>query len=142
MWVAPDGAVQGTLGFPADPFATDKDFMDITGRVTSWSPPALELEGIGRPETGTEKLDYKYQVSVAPTYPDADRQRPALVGTVLRAKPHGDATAGFTASLVAVKRDFLRPKDIAGVALIPDAINMFASRHHRRCGGWACVSYS
>jgi len=68
---------------------------------------------------------------VAPTFPDADRQRPGLVGTVLRAKPHGTAAAGFTASLVAVKRDFLRPKDIAGVALIPDAIDMMASRGHR-----------
>lgn len=131
LWVAPDGVVQGTLGFPADPFATDKDFMDITGRVTSWSLPALELEGIGRSETGTEEFDYKYQVSVAPTFPDADRQRPGLVGTVLRAKPHGTAAAGFTASLVAVKRDFSRPKDIAGVALIPDAIDMMASRGHR-----------
>jgi hypothetical protein len=131
LYVAPDGAIRGTLAFPADPLADAKDFMDVTGRVTGWSPLTVELEGGGRSGTGTELFDYKYQGSLAPTYPDAVRQRPALVGTVLRAKPHGTAAAGFTASFVAVKRDFLPPKQIPGVALIPDAINMLASRHHR-----------
>ncbi|MGH3921836.1 MAG: hypothetical protein ACRDTT_02990 [Pseudonocardiaceae bacterium] len=131
LWVAADGSVQGTLGFPADPLANQKDFMDITGRVTGWSPPALELEGLGRPETGTEEFDYKYQTELGPTFPEADRQRSALLGTVLRAKPHGTAPAGVTASFVAVKRDFLEPKQIPGVALIPDAIDMLASRRHR-----------
>lgn len=129
--VAADGSIQGTLGFPADPLASQKEFMDITGRVTSWSPPAVELEGLGRPETATEELDYKYQASLAPSFPDAVGQRPALVGTVMRAKAHDSAPAGFSASLIAVKRDFLRPKDLPGAALIPDAIAMFASRGHR-----------
>lgn len=131
LWVAPDGSIQGTLGFPADPLAIEKDFMDVTGRVTDWSPPTLELEGLGRPGSGTEAFDYKYQVSLAPSLPNAERQRSALVGTVMRAKPHDDAPAGFTASVIAVKRDFLRPKDIPGVALIPEAIAMLASRRHR-----------
>src|SRR5215218_7315425 len=131
VWLAADGSIQGTLAFPADPLESEKDFMDITGRVTSWSPPAVELHGIGRAETGTEAFDYRYQASLAPSFPDADGQRPALVGTVIRAKPHDSAPAGFTASLIAVKRDFLRPKDIPGVALLPDAIAMLASRRHR-----------
>ncbi len=99
LWVAPDGVIQGTLGCPADPLANEKDFMDVTGRVTSWLPPAVELEGLGRPETGTEAFDYKYQAILAPSFPDADDQRPALVGTVMRAKPHDSAPASFTASL-------------------------------------------
>jgi hypothetical protein len=131
LYVAPDGAIRGTLAFPSDPLAGAKDFMDITGRVTDWSPPTVELEGVGRSGTGTESFDYKYQGSLAPTYPDAVRQRPVFVGTVLRAKPHGTAAAGFTASFVAVKRDFLPPKQIPGVALIPEAIEMLASRRHR-----------
>jgi hypothetical protein len=49
MYVAPDGAISGTLAFPADPFAQTKDFMDVTGRVTSWSPPTVEFEAVGRP---------------------------------------------------------------------------------------------
>jgi hypothetical protein len=131
LWVAPDGTVQGTLAFPAAALATEKDFMDITGRVTNWTPPTIELTGLGRPETGTAEFDYRYQGTLAPTFTDAVNQRPAFVGTVLRAKPHGAAQAGFTASFVAVKRDFLRPKDIPGVALIPEAVTMLATRRHR-----------
>jgi hypothetical protein len=91
LWVAPDGSIQGTLGFPAAPLASEKAFMDVTGRVTSWSPPAVELEGLGRTGTGTEAFDYRYQAILAPTFPDAAGQRPAFVGTVLRAKPHDGA---------------------------------------------------
>jgi hypothetical protein len=131
LYVAPDGVIKGTLAFHTDPLASTKDFMDITGRVTAWTPPTIELEGLGRPGTATDSFDYKYQGSLAPAYPDAVRQRPAFVGTVLRAKPHGNAPAGFTASFVAVKRDFLPPKQIPGVALIPEAIDMLASRSHR-----------
>lgn len=131
LYAAPDGAITGTLAFPADPFATTKEFMDVTGRVTHWSPLTVDLNGVGRPETGTESFDYEYQASLAPAYPDATRQRPALVGTVLRAKPHGSAPAGFTASFIAVERDFLSPRQIDGVALIPEAIEMLASRRHR-----------
>ena len=131
LWIAPDGVIQGTLAFPADPLASEKEFMDVTGQVVAWSPPAVELRGLGRPGTGTEAFDYKYLANLAPTFPDARGQRQALVGTVMRAEPHNGAPAGFTASLIAVKRDFLRPKDIPGVALIPDAVAMLASRRHR-----------
>jgi hypothetical protein len=131
VWVAPDGAIRGTLAFPADALAVEKEFMDISGRVTSWSPVAVEFEGIGRPETGTAEFDYKYQATLAPAYPDAVGQRPALVGTVMRAKQHGTAAAGFTATMVAVRRDFLAPRQIPQVALIPEAIEMLASRRHR-----------
>lgn len=44
LWVAADGGIRGTLGFPADPLAPEKDFTDITGRVTSWAPVSIELE--------------------------------------------------------------------------------------------------
>jgi hypothetical protein len=131
LFVAPDGTISGTLAFPADPFEDEKDFLDVTGRVTSWSPASLELTGVGRQGTATEAFHYTYQGSLAPSFLAADRQRSALIGTVLRAKPHGSAPAGFTASFVAVKRDFLPPKQIEGAALIPEAISMFASRSHR-----------
>lgn len=131
LFASPDGSVQGTLAFPPAPLAAEKDFMDVTGRVTGWSPLAVELEGVGRPETGTADFDYRYQGVMAPTFGEALNQRAALVGTVLRAKPHGSAQAGFTASFVAVKRDYLRPRTIPGVALIPEAVTMLASRRHR-----------
>lgn len=131
LWVAPDGSIQGTLGFPADPVAPQKTFMDLSGRVTQWSLPDLELHGVGRPETPTQGFDYEYRASLAPSFPDADGQRLALVGTVLRAKPHDSAPSRVTASIVAVKRDFLRPRDIPEVRLIPEAVAMLASRRHR-----------
>jgi hypothetical protein len=96
--VAQDGAVTGTLGFGGDAF------MDMTGSVTDGSPPKLELEGVGRPGTGTADFDYKYTAYPAPTFTDAVNQRPCLVGTVMRAKPHDGAPAGATASFIAVRR--------------------------------------
>jgi hypothetical protein len=131
LWVAPDGRIRGTLGFPADPLGPEKDFMDVTGRVTSWEPVSIELAGLGRPGSGTADFDYRYQVTIAPSFADAVRQRAAFVGSVLRAKPHGTAQAGATASIVAVRRDFLPPRGIPGVALHPDAVTMLASRRHR-----------
>jgi hypothetical protein len=131
LWVAADGQIRGTLGFPADPLAAEKDFMDVTGRVTGWAPVSIELEGVGRPGTGTTDFDYKHQATIAPSFADAIGQRPAFVGTVLRAKPHGTAQAGFTATTIAVRRDFLPARDIPGAALIPEAIAMLASRRHR-----------
>ena len=103
--VGQDGAVTGTLAFPADPGASNRAFMDMTGRATDGSPPALDLEGIGRPGTGTADFDYKYLAYPAPTFSAAVDQRPALIGTVMRAKPHGGAPAGFTTSFIAVRRD-------------------------------------
>jgi hypothetical protein len=131
LWVGPDGAIRGTLAFPADPLAPEKDFMDVTGRVTSWSPVTVEFDGVGRPGTGTADFDYRYQAALAPTFSEAVAQRPTFVGTVVRAKPHGSEPAGVTASLVAVRRDLLPPKRIPGVALIPEAVQMLASRRHR-----------
>ncbi|HEX2298490.1 MAG TPA: hypothetical protein VHH34_08245 [Pseudonocardiaceae bacterium] len=131
LYVAPDGTISGTLAFPADPLAAQKEFMDLSGAVTDWSPLTVEFEGLGRADTGTAEFDYKYRASLAHAYPEADHQRPALVGTVIRAKPHGSAPAGVTASFIAVKRDFLPPKEIPGVALIPAAVKMLASRRHR-----------
>ncbi len=131
LFVAPDGTISGTLAFPAVPASETKDFLDITGRVVDWSRGSVDIEGVGRAGTATELFDYKYQGSFAPTFNDGVAERPAVVGTVMRAKPHGEAPAGFTASFVAVKRDYLRPREIAQVALIPEAITMLASRRHR-----------
>ena len=62
-------------------------------------------------------------------------QRLALTGTVLRAQDHGSgdqvAKAGATASFVTVKRDFVEPREIIGVAIIPNALSMVASKSHR-----------
>jgi hypothetical protein len=131
-----DGTVTGTLSFPADEGAAEKDFIDINGTIKNWSDPiTLEFTGQGRPNTEIFDYLYDYYCSVAHTWEKGIRQRVSLTGTVLRAKDHGSggqvAKAGATASLVAVKRNFTEPKDIAGVALIPNALSMLASRLHR-----------
>lgn len=131
MFVSPSGQISGTLAFPSARLEGGKDLMDISGQVTGWSPPAFELRGQGRPGTPTESWDYRYAGSLAPAYEDAVGQRPTLTGTVLRAKPHGQDKAGVTASFVAVKRDFLEPRNIPGVALLPDVVAMLADRRHR-----------
>ena len=51
LFVQRDGAVSGTLAFPADVFADNKDFMDLAGSVTSWSPVAITFTGKGRDKT-------------------------------------------------------------------------------------------
>ncbi|MGH3873859.1 MAG: hypothetical protein ACRDSR_20540 [Pseudonocardiaceae bacterium] len=51
---------------------------------------------------------------------------------MLRAEDHRSgatiAKAGATASFVAVKRDFVEPREVPGLALLPDAVTMLASR--------------
>jgi hypothetical protein len=130
------GTVTGTLSFPPEERASEKDFMDINGTIKNWSEPlTLEFTGLGRPNTEIVDYAYDYSCSVAHTWKQGIDQRLSLTGTVLRAKDHGSggqiAKAGATASFVAVKRNFTEPKDIADVTLIPSALDMLASRLHR-----------
>src|SRR6188472_957173 len=132
-----DGVITGTLSFPAEAAAQEKDFMDITGTFKSWSSSSMTLEfsAIGRPNTEIFDYLYDYSCSVAHTWEKGIGQRLCLAGTVLRAQDHGSgdqvAKAGATASFVAVKRDFTEPKDTSGVAIIPTVLSMLASKSHR-----------
>lgn len=127
-----DGAVTGTLSFPADAGADSKDFMDLDGTVTKTSPLSLHFVGTGRPNTATAEFVYEYDCTITHEWDTATPvQRPALVGTVRRNKDHGTAKAGATASFIAVKRDFVEPRTIPGVALIPAAVEMLGGRAHR-----------
>ena len=131
-----DGLVTGTLSFPAESGASEKTFMDITGTVKRWFPEiTLEFEGQGRPNTTIFDFLYQYSGSVTRTWENGIGQRLSLTGTELRVKDHGsgDQTykAGATASFVAVERDFVEPREINGVAIIPNALSMLASKSHR-----------
>lgn len=135
LFVQPDGTVAGTLAFPAAPGADEKAVMDVSGRVSAWSPVQLSFTGKGRPNTDIADFHYEYDGSIVRHWETGINQRLALAGTVLRAKDHGSgadvAKAGATASFVAVKRDFVEPRDVPGLALLPDAVTMLASRVHR-----------
>jgi|SRR5215470_9405698 len=66
--------------------------------------PTLSIIGTGRANTDTAGWEYDYRGQLAYHWPNGINQVPALVGTVIRAKPHNGAAAGYTASFVAVKR--------------------------------------
>ena len=132
LHVGDDGVVNGLAAFPAEPALHEKGIMDLTGKVLSWDPLRLHFLGKGRPNTEISDYEYEYDCMVAPTWDFSDPpQRMVLSGTVRCNKGHGTAKAGATASFVAVKRDFAEPRTLPGVALIPEAIDMLASRHHR-----------
>lgn len=132
LLISDEGSVTGTLAFPADASAAEKDFMDLTGIVTAWAPLAMRFVGKGRSGSAIADFEYEYDCRVAHEWDTAaPPQRISLVGTVRRNKDHGQAKAGATASFIAVKRDFVEPRAVPGVALIPAVVAMLAERVHR-----------
>lgn len=131
-----DGMITGTLSFPAEFGSPEKLFMDITGNVKNWmNPIILEFQARGRPNTAIFDYSYEYSGSVTHIWEKGIGQRLCLTGTVLQSKDHGNgdqiSKAGATASFVAVKREFLEPRDINNVKLIPNALSMLAAKSHR-----------
>jgi hypothetical protein len=64
----------------------------------------LHMAGMGRAGTPTAGWEYDYHGWLAYQWPNGKDQVPAIVGSVVRAKPHGNAPAGYVASFVAVRR--------------------------------------
>lgn len=81
--------------------------LDLKGtiRVTAGGGPlTVDMIGTGRPGSQTDGWQYDYYAYGAHEWPNGVNQVPALVGSVLRAKPHGSAPAGYSASFIAVKK--------------------------------------
>ena len=132
LLLSDEGIVTGTLAFPAEAGAGQKNFMDLTGTVTAWAPVAFRFLGKGRAGSAIADYEYEYDCREAHEWdPAAPPQRRSLLGTVRRNKDHGQAKAGVTASFIAVQRDFVEPRAVLGVALIPEAITMLSDRVHR-----------
>ena len=132
LLISDDGNVTGTLAFPTEAGGEQKDFMDLSGTVTVWDKLAFRFVGKGRAESAIAEYEYEYDCRVAHEWDSATPpQRHSLVGTVRRTKDHGQAKAGATASFIAVQRDFVEPRTVPGIALIPQAIAMLADRVHR-----------
>lgn len=96
-----DGSFKGQLQFDAT------SVMDLTGKITpaNGGPPArAHINGKGRPGTPTEKYFYDYDGVMAYHWPNGVNQTPAIIGSVIRVKPHDGAPAGYVASFIAVKR--------------------------------------
>ena len=117
--------------------AQEKLFMNITGTVKNCSSPlTLEFTGQGRSNTKISDYMYEYSCSVGHIWEKGEGQRLSLIGTILRAQDHNRgegqiSKAGETASFIAVKRDFVEPRDISGVKIIPSALSMVATKSHR-----------
>jgi hypothetical protein len=81
--------------------------LDIAGTVkvaTAAAPLTVELIGTGRPNSPTAGWEYDYRANLAYHWPHGVDQVAALVGTVIRAKPHDGEPAGYVASFIAVKQ--------------------------------------
>jgi hypothetical protein len=81
--------------------------LDLAGCIAPGDDglgPIVTITGTGRAGTDTEGWEYDYFGQLAHTWPNGVNQRPAIVGSVIRAKPHNGAPAGYVASFVAVKQ--------------------------------------
>jgi hypothetical protein len=80
--------------------------LDLKGTIRQGDGvPIVEIIGTGRPYTDTAGWEYDYHGQLAYTWPNGVNQMPAIVGNVIRAKPHGEGNpAGVVASFIAVKQ--------------------------------------
>ncbi len=79
--------------------------LDLKGTIReSDGGPIVEIVGTGRPNTGTANWEYDYHGQLAYQWPNGVNQVPAIVGNVIRAKPHNGNPAGVVASFIAVKQ--------------------------------------
>jgi hypothetical protein len=80
--------------------------LDLKGTTQTLSSGdmTVELVGTGRAGTPTANWEYDYRAFMTPKWPNGVNQVAALVGTVIRAKPHDGSPAGFVASFIAIKR--------------------------------------
>ncbi|WP_342151519.1 hypothetical protein [Methylorubrum sp. SB2] len=92
------GGLQGTLDMGGG------YVLDLSGTVSTDETAAFSLVGLGRPGSATAGWQYDYRGQRAPTWPNGVDQVPALLGSVIRAKPHDGAPAGVTASFIAVRQ--------------------------------------
>jgi hypothetical protein len=79
--------------------------LDLEGAIrpaASSAPLAVAITGIGRVGTPTGGWEYDYNGYLAYQWPNGVNQVPALVGSVIRARPHDGAPAGYVASFIAV----------------------------------------
>jgi FtsP/CotA-like multicopper oxidase with cupredoxin domain len=96
--VSSAGQITGTLGGVGWQ-------LNLTGTATATNPATIRFQGRGT--IAGEEWVYDYLGYHVPTWENGVDQRPAIVGTIVRTKAHsgGNATAGFVAQWIAVRRD-------------------------------------
>ena len=81
--------------------------LDLQGTIqpaSGTAPLSVAIAGSGRAKTDTDGWEYDYRANLAYDWPNGVGQVQALVGTVIRAKPHDGGPAGYVASFIAVKQ--------------------------------------
>ncbi|MGO7265016.1 hypothetical protein [Rhizobium leguminosarum] len=76
--------------------------LALNGTMTPGNPETIRFTGSG--PIGNENWVYDYLGFLAPAWPNGIDQRPAIVGTIIRTVPHGQAPAGFVAQWIAVRQ--------------------------------------
>lgn len=89
------GGLTGTLG-------SSGWSLDLRGTVATEGTSTLRFQGTG--VIGGENWVYDYLGYVVPDWPHGVDQTDAIVGSVIRTEPHGEAPAGFVASFYAVRQ--------------------------------------
>jgi hypothetical protein len=128
-----DGAIQGQLAFRSQPPKRTDARLSLKGALREGGPMPIRLQGIGVDATDAQGWTYDYAAELVPNWPNGRGQVAALVGSVIRTVAHaghdGMRPAGAVYSFIAVRRDFLKPREVIP---LPDYIvAMQASRHHR-----------
>jgi hypothetical protein len=95
-----DTLMKGTLDMGGG-FVLD---LDIKMQSGADGQLAFQINGFGRAGTPTAGWEYDYNGVLAFHWPNGVNQVPSLVGSVIRAKPHDGAPAGFVASFIAVRQ--------------------------------------
>lgn len=123
------GRIHGYLGERPDVATGFEPYLSVEGEVVPGNPTIVRWRARGRPSSEYDGWIYDYVGVLAPEWPDAPRQRPAIVGTVTRTVAHGNAPAGTVFSFIAVKSDFLEPRIVIPLAKV--VVAMMASAEHR-----------
>ena len=95
------GALHGAIDFGG---GVGLDLNGTIASLPSAAPPVIYLTGTGRKGTPTDGWEYDYVGYLAYAWPNGIGQIPAMVGTVIRAKPHDQSPAGVVVSFIAVKQ--------------------------------------
>lgn len=123
--VSGQNQVSGTLG--------GEDWqLKLSGRIESNNPLTIRFQGKGIIDG--EEWVYDYLGYLVPVWPNGVDQRPAIVGSIVRTKPHsmGNAPAGYVAQWIAVKQDAAGPGALKMLDIQPKALSPFRELQRNR----------
>jgi hypothetical protein len=95
------GRFSGSANFGSDGQGGEYT-MSFTGNSGLGSPMTVRFQGVG---TGAHNKDWDYDYIgfFVPQWPNGVDQLDAIVGSIVRSKPHGTSPAGFVASFILLR---------------------------------------